>query len=138
MTDKERPLAKSTVQTENDRVIVTEWRFPPGSHTGWHKHMHDYVVVPITTGELHIFDGKTPNGQEFLVPKAKRQYDGVELRLEGRMNALMWTASPSWVMLTSTFSSSSSASFWESALLCLVTVASTLRLAPSLISMASY
>ena len=20
--------------------------------------MHDYVVVPITTGELHIFDGK--------------------------------------------------------------------------------
>ena len=34
MTDKERPdqrpLAKPTVQVENDRVIVTEWRFPPG------------------------------------------------------------------------------------------------------------
>ena len=44
-------LAKPTVQVENDRVIVTEWRFPPGGHTGWHKHMHDYVVVPITTGE---------------------------------------------------------------------------------------
>jgi len=62
MTDKERPdqrpLAKPTVQVENERVIVTEWRFPPGAHTGWHKHMHDYVVVPITTGELHIFDGK--------------------------------------------------------------------------------
>ena len=54
----QRPLAKPTVQVENDRVIVTEWRFPPGGHTGWHKHMHDYVVVPVTTGELHIFDGK--------------------------------------------------------------------------------
>jgi beta-alanine degradation protein BauB len=58
MSDNERPLAKPTVQAENDRVIVTEWRFPPGGHTGWHRHMHDYVVVPVTTGELHIFDGK--------------------------------------------------------------------------------
>src|SRR3954451_14540627 len=55
----ERPMAKPTVQVENDRVIVTEWRFPPGGHTGWHRHNHDYVVVPVTTGELHIFDGKT-------------------------------------------------------------------------------
>jgi mannose-6-phosphate isomerase-like protein (cupin superfamily) len=58
MTEKDRPLAKPTIQVENDRVIVTEWRFPPGGHTGWHRHMHDYVVVPITSGELHIFDGK--------------------------------------------------------------------------------
>jgi len=57
--DDDRPLAKPTVQVENERVIVTEWRFPPGSHTGWHRHSHDYVVVPITTGELHIYDGKT-------------------------------------------------------------------------------
>ena len=53
------PLAKPTVQLENDRVIVTEWRFPPGSHTGWHRHNHDYVVVPVTTGELQIYDGRT-------------------------------------------------------------------------------
>ena len=57
MNDKDRPLAKPTVQLENDRVIVTEWRFPPSGHTGWHRHMHDYVVVPITTGELHFFFG---------------------------------------------------------------------------------
>ena len=56
---KDRPLAKPTLQLENDRVIVTEWRFAPGSHTGWHTHMHDYVVVPVTTGELQIEDGKT-------------------------------------------------------------------------------
>ena len=59
MTDTKAPMAKPTVQVENDRVIVTEWRFPPGGHTGWHRHNHDYVVVPVTTGELHIFDGKT-------------------------------------------------------------------------------
>ena len=59
MESKERRLAKGTLQIENERVIVTEWKFPPGSHTGWHKHMHDYVVVPITTGELQIYDGKT-------------------------------------------------------------------------------
>ena len=55
----QRPLAKGTVQIDNERVVVTEWRFAPGAHTGWHKHMHDYVVVPVTTGELHIDDGKT-------------------------------------------------------------------------------
>jgi beta-alanine degradation protein BauB len=58
MNDKDRPLARPTVQVENDRVIVAEWRFPPGSHTGWHRHMHDYVVVPMTTGELQIDDGR--------------------------------------------------------------------------------
>ncbi len=55
---KDRPAAIPTVQLENDRVKVTEWRFPPGAHTGWHRHGMDYVVVPITTGALQIFDGK--------------------------------------------------------------------------------
>jgi quercetin dioxygenase-like cupin family protein len=47
-----RAKAVPTVQIENDRVIVTEWRFPPGAETGWHRHGHDYVVVPRTTGTL--------------------------------------------------------------------------------------
>lgn len=53
-----RPLAVPTVQVDNARVKVTEWRFPPGGHTGWHRHEMDYVVVPITTGRLDIDDGK--------------------------------------------------------------------------------
>ena len=40
-------LAKSIVHITNDRVIVTEWRFDPGANTGWHRHDHDYVIVPI-------------------------------------------------------------------------------------------
>lgn len=47
-----RPQAIPTVQMDNERVIVTEWRFPPGAETGWHTHAHDYVVVPITDGSL--------------------------------------------------------------------------------------
>jgi beta-alanine degradation protein BauB len=47
-----RPKAKPTKQLENDRVIVTEWRFAPGAETGWHKHNFDYIVVPGMDGEL--------------------------------------------------------------------------------------
>ena len=50
----DRPLATATRQFESERCVVTEWRFPPGGHTGWHKHAFDYVVVPMTPGELVI------------------------------------------------------------------------------------
>ena len=52
--------AKSTVQLENDRVRVAEWRFAPGASTGWHRHEYDYVVVPMTTGKLLL---KEPGGE---------------------------------------------------------------------------
>ncbi len=46
--------ATSTVQVENERMIVTEWRFAPGADTGHHVHAHDYVVVPLTSGTLRL------------------------------------------------------------------------------------
>ena len=49
-----RPPAVATVQIDNDRVTVTEWRFPPGAETGWHVHSVDYVVVPMSTGTLTL------------------------------------------------------------------------------------
>ena len=54
-----RPQAIPTTQIDNDRVIVTEWRFAPGAETGWHTHGHDYVVVPTISGMLHL---ETPEG----------------------------------------------------------------------------
>ena len=51
--------ATSIVQVENERVIVTEWRFAPGADTGHHVHQHDYVVVPLTSGTLKL---EEPNG----------------------------------------------------------------------------
>ncbi len=47
-----RPQASSKLLQENERVIVTEWRFAPGAETGWHRHRHDYVVVCLTAGTL--------------------------------------------------------------------------------------
>lgn len=48
------PAAEATIQIDNERVRVTEWRFAPGTETGWHVHPTDYVVVPMTTGELGL------------------------------------------------------------------------------------
>lgn len=73
-----RPLATSTRQIDNDRFVVTEWRFSPGAHTGWHRHAHDYVVVPLTTGRLLLdtFDG--PTSAELTAGLAYARQAGVE------------------------------------------------------------
>jgi len=49
-----RPRASGTVQIDDDRARVTEWRFAPGAETGRHVHGLDYVVVPMMTGALTI------------------------------------------------------------------------------------
>jgi len=54
MMIEKRKTAKPTVQIENERVIVTEWRFEPGAETTWHRHEFDYIVVPQTSGNLLI------------------------------------------------------------------------------------
>ncbi|HUN52182.1 MAG TPA: cupin domain-containing protein [Candidatus Sulfotelmatobacter sp.] len=48
--------AQPKVFIDNERVIVTEWRFKPGDATGHHRHGHDYVVVPLTTGRLRLVE----------------------------------------------------------------------------------
>jgi beta-alanine degradation protein BauB len=53
--------AVPTVQIDNERVRVTEWRFAPGAETGEHVHQLDYVVVPLATGRLKIV---SPKGEE--------------------------------------------------------------------------
>ena len=47
-----RPKASSKLLQENERAIITEWRFAPGAETGWHRHGYDYVVVCLTEGKL--------------------------------------------------------------------------------------
>ena len=50
--------AIGTVLIENERVRVTRWDFAqPGDCTGWHRHEHDYVVVPLFDGNLRIHNG---------------------------------------------------------------------------------
>lgn len=50
----QRSQAVPSVQVDNPRVRVTEWRFASGAETGWHRHGCDYVVVPQTTGRLRL------------------------------------------------------------------------------------
>jgi beta-alanine degradation protein BauB len=59
--------AVPTVQVDNERVRVTEWRFAPGAQTGWHRHEYDYVVVPMTTGKLRIDNGASEVIAELVV-----------------------------------------------------------------------
>ena len=49
-----RAVATSHVRSDDATLRVTEWRFPPGAATGWHRHNHDYVVVPLVTGKLGL------------------------------------------------------------------------------------
>ncbi|MFO1320560.1 MAG: cupin domain-containing protein [Burkholderiales bacterium] len=48
--------ARPTLQIDDDRVRVTEWRFAPGAATGHHRHELDYVVVPLMDGRLRLVE----------------------------------------------------------------------------------
>lgn len=67
----QRVQAMPTVQVDNDEVIVTEWRFAPGSETGKHRHGYDYVVVPMTNGLLLL---ETPEGDKHAPLVAGQAY----------------------------------------------------------------
>ena len=61
--------AKPTQFIDNERVRVTEWRFPKkGDNTGWHTHGFDYVVVPLMDGALDI---ENPGGERVRAPLKK-------------------------------------------------------------------
>ena len=78
MGDSNATPARATVQVDNERLKVTEWRFPPGAETGWHRHAYDYVVVPMTTGKLKLFDGKQNSFAELTAGRSYYRPAGVE------------------------------------------------------------
>jgi quercetin dioxygenase-like cupin family protein len=70
--------ARPTVQLDNDRVRVTEWRFAPGDATGWHRHDYDYVVLPMTTGPLRARSAQGETVAELLTGWPYFREAGVE------------------------------------------------------------
>ena len=70
MTAK-RPAAVATLQTDNERVIVTEWRFTAGAETGWHKHAYDYIVIPGMDGKLLL---ESSDGEQLAELRAGQSY----------------------------------------------------------------
>ena len=73
-----RPQASYTTQVLNERVIVTEWRFAAGAETGWHRHAHDYVVVPQTGGELLLESEDGEKIAQLVAGQAYYRSAGVE------------------------------------------------------------
>ena len=43
-------------QINNENVKVTKFTLKPDESTGFHTHELDYVIVPITDGELKLID----------------------------------------------------------------------------------
>lgn len=70
--------ASSELQLDNERVSVTEWRFAAGAETGWHRHEHDYVVVPLTSGKLLLKGKGGDSVAELTAGKSYFRKAGVE------------------------------------------------------------
>lgn len=70
--------ARATVQVDNEHVRVTEWRFAPGEATGWHRHEYDYVIVPMTTGQLRSRTAQAETTLEMVAGQAYFREAGVE------------------------------------------------------------
>ena len=68
---QERTRAVSRIQFENERARVREWRFPPGSETGPHRHENDFVVVPLTGGQLVL---ESKDGEKRVDLQAGQSY----------------------------------------------------------------
>ena len=66
-----RSCAIATQQIDNERVIVTEWRFAPGAETGWHRHEFDYVVIPGMDGQLML---QSEDGEKIAALRAGVSY----------------------------------------------------------------
>jgi ketosteroid isomerase-like protein len=60
-----RAQATPVVRIDDERFRVTEWRFEADAETGWHRHGHDYVIVPLTDGILRLGE---PGGVERDAP----------------------------------------------------------------------
>ena len=70
--------AIATVQIDNERMRVTEWRFAPGAATGFHRHAYDYCVVPLTTGKLRIEGKDGVSEAELVTGRSYTRREGVE------------------------------------------------------------
>jgi quercetin dioxygenase-like cupin family protein len=78
MTMSTRKQAVGTVQIDDARMRVTEWRFAPGAATGFHRHEHDYCVVPLTTGTLRIESGDGVSEAGLVAGRSYARKAGVE------------------------------------------------------------
>ncbi|MGE4533081.1 cupin domain-containing protein [Halomonas sp.] len=97
----QQPLsAEPTRQLEDDKVIVTRWDFAPGAETGWHRHLYDYVVVPLVDGVMRLQSPEGNHESEVKAGVSYRRLAGVEHNVinagEGHFAFVEIELKPSW------------------------------------------
>ena len=90
--------AVPTVQIDNARARVTEWRFAKGAATGFHRHEYDYVIVPLVDGRVRIVDKE---GAESFADMAAGQSYFVVPQTTGRLKLVDGAGKESFAELTS-------------------------------------
>ena len=80
MTNQPQPgKAVGRVIIENEPVRVTRWDFAEeGDATGWHRHEHDYVIVPLSDGRLVIEPCGGTDSSELMQGGSYFRASGVE------------------------------------------------------------
>ena len=74
-----REHAAAVLKIDEPHVRVTEYRFAPGAETGWHRHAHDYVIVPLLDGKLLLEQpGGTSRIADLLAHQPYTRLAGVE------------------------------------------------------------
>ena len=73
-----RSKAIGTTIEDNERVVITEWRFAPGAETGWHVHAMDYVVIYRTPAQLSIETKQGPQSLQMAEGQLYFRRAGVE------------------------------------------------------------
>ena len=79
-----RPQAKPTRLLEDERVRITRWDFAPGGETGWHRHEHDYVVVPLTDCAFYLEEPDGNRSVDVAAGAPYRRDEGVEHNVVNR------------------------------------------------------
>jgi len=70
--------AQESILINNPKIKVMELRFAPGASTGHHRHNNDYLVVPITSGQLSIANDQGQSHRELMPGVPYFRESGVE------------------------------------------------------------
>jgi quercetin dioxygenase-like cupin family protein len=74
----DRGPATSTQMIDDDLIRVTRWDFEPNAETGWHRHVRDYVVVPMTDCSFLLEEAGGERRIDVAVGSVYRRNAGVE------------------------------------------------------------
>ena len=73
--------ARASVQVDDRGIRVTRYDMEPGDRIPWHRHAHDYLVVPITDGEFEVSGAGGPAVQRVRAGESYRRDAGAEHEL---------------------------------------------------------